>query len=71
MVYARGIMKRGSDATTVVGYAVGVGLVFVATVGVYWNFWQPALAEWVWVAGSFGAGALAGGLFALIRGSKL
>ena len=59
------------DLTTVLGYATGVGLVFIATVGVYWNYWQPTIPEWQWITGSFLAGALIGGLFAAWRGSKL
>jgi len=59
------------DLTTVLGYAAGVGLVFIATIGVYWNYWQPSAPDWQWILGSFVAGALAGGLFAAWRGSRL
>lgn len=59
------------DLTTVLGYATGVGLVAVATFGVYWNFWQPTMPDWQWVFGSFTGGALIGGLFASWRGNRL
>lgn len=42
------------------GYAVGVGLVFVATLGVYWSFWRPDASPWLWGGGSFAIGALVG-----------
>jgi hypothetical protein len=41
--------------------------VSVATVGVYWHFWQPALSPWGWGLGSFALGALAGAAVALLR----
>jgi L-asparagine transporter-like permease len=59
------------DLTTVLGYATGVGLVFIASFGVYWNYWQPTIPDWQWILGSFTAGALVGGLFATWRGTRL
>lgn len=44
------------------GFAVGVGLVFVATLGVYWHFWRPEAGFWLWGGGSFAVGAVIGSL---------
>jgi hypothetical protein len=55
------------DSSSIAGFAVGVGLVSVATVGVYWHFWQPASSPWAWGLGSFALGALAGAVVALLR----
>jgi hypothetical protein len=60
-----------TDPAVVAGFAVGVGLVFVATVGVYWHFWQPALAPWGWGLGSFALGAVLGAAFAVLRRVQL
>lgn len=35
-------------------------MVFVATLGVYWRFWQPGTHALVWVGGSFLIGAALG-----------
>ena len=59
-----------TDVTTVAGFAVGVGLVFVATLGVYWRFWQAGAGVWVWGLGSFAVGAVLGGAFAVLRKAK-
>ena len=56
-----------TDPAAVAGFATGVGLVFVATVGVYWHFWQPGLSVWGWGLGSFAIGAVVGGAFAMRR----
>ena len=42
------------------GFAIGVGLGVVATLGVYWRFWQPGTHVVVWVGGSFLIGAALG-----------
>jgi hypothetical protein len=55
------------DRTNLVGYAIGVGLVFVATLGVYWRFWQPGTSVVVWAGGSFLIGAALGAAVALWR----
>lgn len=44
------------------GFAVGVGLVFVATLGVFWHFWRPDASLWLWGGGSFTIGALVGAM---------
>ena len=49
-----------TDRASLIGYAIGVGLVFVATLGVYWRFWQPGTHVVVWAGGSFLIGAAAG-----------
>lgn len=49
-----------TDRASLIGYAIGVGLVFVATLGVYWRFWQPGTSVLVWAGGSFLIGATAG-----------
>jgi hypothetical protein len=52
---------------TLIGFAIGVGLVFVATAGVYWTFWRPSDPLWMWAGGSFAVGALVGALVAATR----
>ncbi|MDA0700442.1 MAG: hypothetical protein O3A02_04445 [bacterium] len=59
------------DPAVVAGYAVGVGLVFVATLGVYWRFWQAGSSIFVWGLGSFAIGAALGALVAVVRRAKL
>lgn len=58
---------RRIDASTIAGYAVGVGFVAIATIGVYWRYWQPATSPWVWAGGSFLLGAVVGGAVAAWR----
>ncbi len=55
------------DPAVIAGFAVGVGAVFVATLGVYWRFWQPGTSAFVWGLGSFAIGAVVGGLWAWLR----
>lgn len=59
------------DPSAIAGFAVGVGMVSVATVGVYWHFWQPGLSHWGWGLGSFAIGALAGAAYALLRRERI
>ncbi|MBW6456431.1 MAG: hypothetical protein K0A98_11160 [Trueperaceae bacterium] len=59
------------DIQVVAGYAVGVGLIAVATIGVYWQFWQPNASVWLWGPGSFAIGAALGGAVAAWRRVKL
>ena len=59
------------DPSVIAGFAVGVGLVTVASVGIYWHFWQPGLGFWGWGIGSFALGALAGAAFAVLRRVQL
>jgi len=47
--------QRGSER---LGFALGVGAVFVATLGVYWRSWQPATPAWLWVSGSLALGTV-------------
>ena len=58
---------KKADPVVVAGYAVGIGAVFVATLGVYWRFWQPGTSAVVWGGGSFLLGALLGGAWAWWR----
>jgi len=62
---------KGTNTTEIAGFAVGVGLVAVATLGVYWHFWQPAHAWWLWGPGSFAIGALLGGAYAALRRGRV
>jgi hypothetical protein len=62
---------RRIDPDVVAGFAVGVGLVFVATLGVYWHFWRPEATLWTWGLGSFAIGAALGGLYAAARRIRL
>ncbi len=62
---------KKTDTAVVAGYAVGVGLIAVATLGVYWHFWQPTVGAWVWSLGSFAIGAALGGAYAAWRRVKL
>lgn len=59
------------DPAVVAGFAVGVGLTFVATLGVYWHYWQPGTSPWLWAPVSFAAGALVGGAWAVWRKARL
>jgi hypothetical protein len=72
LVYARRIMEapKKIDTPVVAGYAVGVGLIAVATIGVYWRFWQPGTSVWVWGLGSFAIGAALAGLEGWLSGRK-
>jgi hypothetical protein len=63
--------RRAADGQVIAGYAVGVGLVFVATLGVYWNYWQPDASPWLWAGGSFAVGAVLGGAWAALRRVRL
>jgi len=63
--------SREVDRQVVAGYAVGMGLVAVATLGVYWHFWQPGTSAWLWGPGSFAVGALLGGAYAAWRRARL
>lgn len=56
-----------TDRASLIGYAFGVGLVFVATMGVYWRFWQPGTSVFIWAGGSFVIGAAAGAAVAAWR----
>lgn len=59
------------DTPVVAGYAVGIGLIAVATLGVYWHFWRPGTSVWLWGPGSFVIGAVLGGAYAAWRRVKL
>jgi hypothetical protein len=67
----RGGDARPRDPRVIAGFAIGCGAVFVATVGVYWNYWQPAAATWLWAGGSFAIGAVLGAAWAALRGARL
>ena len=62
--------KRAEPAV-VAGFAVGVGLVFVATLGVYWHFWRAGTSPWVWASVTFLAGAVVGAAWAYLRKTQL
>jgi hypothetical protein len=49
------------------GFAIGIGLVFVATLGVYWHFAAPTTGWVVWGLGSFAIGAAVGAAIAVVR----
>ena len=51
----------------VAGFAVGVGLTFVATLGVYWRYAQADASPIVWAGVTFLAGALVGAVWTLAR----
>jgi hypothetical protein len=59
------------DPAVVAGFAVGVGLTFVATLGVFWRYWQPGTSPFVWAGVSFLAGALLGAGWATWRRVRL
>jgi hypothetical protein len=59
--------ERRVDPVVVAGYAIGSGLVFVASLGVYVNYWRPALEAWQWAGGSFVVGAVVGMVVAVLR----
>jgi hypothetical protein len=59
------------DRTVIAGYAAGMGLVFVATLGVFWQFWQPGHSVWIWGLGSFAIGAAVGAGWAYARRVRL
>jgi hypothetical protein len=60
-----------AEGSVVAGFAIGVGAVFVATVGVYWNYWQPGASPWLWGTGSFVIGAVIGAAWAAVRRVRL
>jgi hypothetical protein len=55
------------DPAAIAGYAAGVGAVFVATLGVFWNYWDRSAATLTWAGGSFLIGAVVGAVWALAR----
>ena len=59
-------IERGNGAG-IAGFAVGVGLVFVATLGVAWHFAAPNAGVAVWGVGSFAIGATLGAAVAVLR----
>jgi hypothetical protein len=59
--------ERRLDPVIVIGYAIGSGLVFIASLGVYLNYWRPALETWQWAGASFLVGAVVGAAVAAIR----
>jgi hypothetical protein len=59
--------ERRIDPVVTVGYAIGSGLVFVASLGVYVNYWRPALETWQWAGATFLVGAVVGALVAVLR----
>jgi hypothetical protein len=56
-----------AEGVVVGGFAIGVGAVFVATLGVFWNYWQPGASPWLWGGGSFAIGAVLGAGWASLR----
>lgn len=65
-------VKKGSkvDPAVVAGFAVGVGLTFVATLGVFWRYWQPGTSAVIWAGATFAVGALLGAGWAAWRKVK-
>lgn len=59
------------DPAVVLGFAVGVGITFVATLGVFWRYWQPGTSPFVWAGATFLVGALLGAAFAVWRKVRL
>lgn len=59
------------DPAVVAGFAVGVGITFVATLGVFWRYWLPGTSPFVWAGASFLAGALLGAGWATWRKVRL
>ncbi len=59
------------DPAVVAGFAVGVGITFVATLGVFWRYWQPGTSPFVWAGATFVAGALLGAAWAAWRKVRL
>ena len=59
------------DPAVAAGFAVGVGITFVATLGVFWRYWQPGASPVVWVGATFALGALIGLAWAVGRKVRL
>lgn len=59
------------DPAIVAGFAVGVGITFVATIGVFWRYGQPGTSPFVWAGATFVAGALLGAAWAAWRKVRL
>ena len=55
------------DPAVVAGFAVGVGITFVATLGVYWRYAQPGTGPFVSAGVTFLVGALIGAVWTLVR----
>ncbi|CAN5797501.1 hypothetical protein BH23DEI1_BH23DEI1_02400 [soil metagenome] len=60
-----------ADPQVIAGYGVGVGAVFVATLGIYWNYWQPGTSPWLWGGGSFLIGGVLGAAWAALRRARV
>lgn len=59
--------QRRTSWSTVLGYAVGVGLTASATLGVYASFWRTDLSFGVALLLAFPVGFVLGGAWALAR----
>lgn len=63
----RGEGRPGGGIAVVAGYAVGVGLCFVATLGVFLQYGTTALNAGTAALVSFAVGGLLGGVWAAFR----
>lgn len=59
------------DPAVVAGFAVGVGITFVATLGVFWRYAQPGTSAVLWAGVTFLVGALLGAAWASWRKVRL
>lgn len=59
------------DPAVVAGFAVGVGITFVATFGVFWHYWHLGTSPFVWAGVTFVVGALMGAGWAVWRKVRL
>lgn len=59
------------DPAVVAGFAVGVGVAFVATLGVFWHYWHLGASPFLWASVTFAVGALLGAGWAVWRKVRL
>ena len=63
--------KTGDTTATLVGYAVGMGIIGIALIGIPLQFAYPDASAILTYAGSFAIGALVGAAVAAVRGTRL
>lgn len=63
--------KTGDTTVSMIGYAVGMGIVGIALIGIPLQFAYPETSAILTYGGAFAIGALAGAAVAAVRGTRL
>lgn len=63
--------KSDWTATGLIGYAVGMGIIGIALIGIPLQFAYPDVSAVATYGGSFAVGALAGAAIAAVRGTRV